>query len=134
MCGNTQEGHSYFHLVNGRMQSFIDTDNYEAQTWTEQVSGMDTENSDDSANLNQPELFFEKVTIYPNPNNGTMHISSKIPYNKVKIFDYAGALVFESNVHETDFTVENLSIVSGIYFVEVHSINGVNRQRISVQR
>lgn len=133
LCGNIQHGETYFHLVNGRMQSFSDNDNYEAQTWTEQVSGMDSEDPIDLANLNQPELVLEKVTIYPNPNNGTMHINSRTPFEMVRIFDYAGTLVFESNVNKTDFTIENHLLASGIYFVEVSSINGVHRQRISVQ-
>ena len=89
-----------------------------AQTWGNQIPNYSLE---------------EVSTIYPNPNNGTMHISSMIPFEMVRIFDYAGTLVFESNVNKTDFTIENHLLASGIYFVEVSSINGVHRQRISVQ-
>ncbi len=62
----------------------------------------------------------DKVTIYPNPTNNLLTISSKGSLKQVVIFDSFGKLIVTSNSPEIDMS--NLS--NGLYFLSIELENG----------
>ncbi len=66
------------------------------------------------------------VSVYPNPFQDILNIDSKSIISKVEIFNTAGQKLIQSK--ETKIPTQNL--ISGIYFVKVHTNKGVETIKI----
>ena len=67
-----------------------------------------------------------EIKIYPNPmsNNGNSVIESTYPIDKLEILDGLGRTVFISeNIHVRSFSLVNMDIPAGVYYVRVHQDN-----------
>ncbi len=89
-------------------------------------------NSNTSAcdNLGVEEFGISDVKIYPNPTTNVVNIQSSFPIDKIELFSTLGALVkvvIESN------TIELNDVMSGIYFMSIHSKNEKTTKRIIKQ-
>jgi len=74
-------------------------------------------------------------TIYPNPNNGQFTIEladMQTPNADVKIVNTRGQVIWKSALVDGILEV-NTTIPAGVYFVEIHSENAIDKQRIVVQ-
>lgn len=133
MCGNKQKHHNFVHLHNGRMQGIDENDIYDAQFLTEQLSNGDGEHQTDLSASKTNDVFLESVNIFPNPSDGIINVTSLFPFQMLKILDYKGSVVYESNVHQTRLVLDNELFASGIYIVEVYFKNSVRREKIVIQ-
>lgn len=58
-------------------------------------------------------------TIYPNPANGILHISSGIKSEEVQIFNSNGKLVKSLALNSTQTTIDISSLKKGLYFINI---------------
>lgn len=59
-----------------------------------------------------------KVTVYPNPTNGMIHIESDVELSNVTIYNAFGQLVKVMNTSGIKYDVDLSAFSSGIYFIE----------------
>lgn len=69
------------------------------------------------------------TSVYPNPANSELNISSNTQIEKVEIFNLTGMLLSSSNKNKINIS----DMGSGIYFVKVYSENGVATQKFIKQ-
>ncbi len=77
-----------------------------------------------SCNLSVEDLRLEKLTIYPNPSEGTFFFNGILPEDKIVITDVFGRII-------SNYTGENtsLSVSSGTYIIRIQSKSGKEVQR-----
>jgi hypothetical protein len=63
-------------------------------------------------------------SIYPNPNNGIVNISSDKQVSYVKIYNMIGNLVFEEKSYKTNSIINIQNFMNGIYFLELEFEDG----------
>ncbi|MFA5556474.1 MAG: BspA family leucine-rich repeat surface protein [Flavobacteriaceae bacterium] len=70
------------------------------------------------------------ISVYPNPTNGILHISSKenIIIEEVKIYNLQGRELFGSVQHLETISIENLS--AGIYLMNIKTNQGVISKKV----
>ena len=68
------------------------------------------------------------IIISPNPTSGIVEIKSKIPIEKVNVFDFSGRLVLESFNQKIDLSNYN----SGVYFLKIETSKGVSIKKIII--
>ena len=71
-----------------------------------------------------------KVSIYPNPTNGTWNINSTTEIRKVVLFDILGNRVFTSVPNAMQATIDATSFRSGVYFAKIESVNGIKTLKL----
>lgn len=81
------------------------------QAWTIMVTGI----NDGVASM---------VALYPNPVKDVLTITSSSAISEVKIFDALGKAVMVENVNKAETTVDMSSLSSGIYIVNVTTVDG----------
>jgi hypothetical protein len=70
------------------------------------------------------------ITIYPNPSNSEVNISSENIINSIEIFNSLGQRVYQSVVNSNTKTIDISSFVNGVYILGVITDNGVIRKKI----
>jgi len=70
------------------------------------------------------------ITLYPNPTNSEVNISSENIINSIEIFNSLGQRVYYSMVNSTDKVIDISSFVNGVYILGVNTENGVIRKKI----
>lgn len=81
-----------------------------------------TVNVTDALSVNGNDL--NTVSIYPNPVNDMLYLSSRNTIEQVSIHNILGQLVIEKKVHALDIEVNTSSLESGVYLVNVQSEYG----------
>ena len=73
------------------------------------------------------------VSVYPNPNNGSFHLSFTNAYNqaKVNLTNSIGQTIFSDVITSKDYTVEGLS--NGVYLLIIELENEVISKKVVVQ-
>lgn len=67
---------------------------------------------------------FEGVNIYPNPVNNQLFIECDVHISSLKIIDIAGKDYYnKDNINKTDYLLNTSLLGSGIYFIEITSVN-----------
>ncbi len=75
----------------------------------------------DPTNLSTTSSISQKVSIYPNPNNGSFTITLKNDFtkkNSIEIYDLLGHLLRNQNFDNNE-TINNLNLTTGIYFAKI---------------
>lgn len=69
----------------------------------------------------------DKISIYPNPNNGTFTITLLEPTNSVRVEVYTslGALVYKNAIVNQQTAINLTNQTSGLYFIKVLNDNGI---------
>jgi len=70
------------------------------------------------------------ITLYPNPTNSEVNISSENIINSIEIFNSLGQRVYQSMVNSTEKVIDISSFVNGVYILGVITDNGVIRKKI----
>ena len=70
------------------------------------------------------------ITIYPNPTNSEVNISSENIINSIEIFNSLGQRVYYSVVNSMEKTIDISSFTNGVYILGVNTENGVIRKKI----
>ena len=78
----------------------------------------------------------QTLIIYPNPNNGNIHITSTIPLNNatITITDLNGKVIlYKRDENGTDFHIPFNEPANGVYFLEVINDKIKSRTKIIKQ-
>jgi len=70
------------------------------------------------------------ITLYPNPTNSEVNISSENIINSIEIFNSLGQRVYQSVVNFKEKVIDISSFVNGVYILGVNTENGVIRKKI----
>ena len=70
------------------------------------------------------------ISIYPNPTNSEVNISSENIINSIEIFNSLGQRVYYSVVNSTEKIIDISSFTNGVYILGVNTENGVIRKKI----
>ena len=70
------------------------------------------------------------ITLYPNPTNSEVNISSQNIINSIEIFNSLGQRVYQSVVNSMEKVIDISSFVNGVYILGVNTENGVIRKKI----
>jgi len=75
----------------------------------------------------------ESAIMFPNPATDVLFIDSKNEILNLKVVNTAGQVIYNENINllKTQLKVNNLQ--TGIYFVQVETINGISTQKIIVK-
>ena len=75
----------------------------------------------------------ESAIMFPNPATDILYIDSKNKILNLKVVNTVGQVVYNENVNllKTQLQLNNLQ--SGIYFVQVETINGISTQKIIIK-
>lgn len=88
-----------------------------------------TEVVEDTSSVSVPSLN-NLISVYPNPTNGILHLSSKenIIIEEVKIYNLQGRELFGSTTNQQTINIENLS--AGIYLMNIKTNQGSISKRV----
>lgn len=69
-------------------------------------------------------------TIFPNPAENEVKISSQSEFNKIEMIDLSGKVVHEMEVPKThNIQIDLSELINGIYFVKVSDLNGNSQMK-----
>jgi hypothetical protein len=106
---------SYLQLINNSL------DNNLATSWTASSSPLSTDNFG-VENI--------KISIYPNPSNNTLFISSSITFHKIEIVDVFGKLITSEIITANSISTNISGLANGIYLLKVHTDFGLKTEKI----
>ena len=80
------------------------------------------------------ENIINDFTIYPNPANGRIKISSKnnLHINTIKIFSIVGKNVHYINNYRSEIELDLTHLTSGVYFVDISTDEGTISKRLII--
>ena len=86
-----------------------------------------TENISVAANL---------LNISPNPSSGnfTFQSSVEFPMERIQIFNVSGALLYETQVENSQFTLNDIGLPRGMYLAKIRFEDGIATKKIVVER
>ena len=65
------------------------------------------------------------VLIFPNPANNVLNIKSGQPFERVKITNLLGQVLYNAKITKSDFSIDISSYNSGIYFIRLEGKQGM---------
>jgi len=74
-----------------------------------------------------------EISIYPNPANDMLKISSENMMSQVRIMNHLGQMVFNREMSGTEFTMNISGFQSGVYFVEIMTETGKLTQKLVIE-
>jgi len=91
------------------------------------VSTTSTENVSAAASI---------LNVSPNPSNGyfTFESSPAFPMERIQIFNVSGALMYETVVANTQFTLNDVDLSGGMYFAKIRFEDGIATKKIIVEK
>ena len=93
------------------------------------VGGTTTSTEDVSAAANL-------LNISPNPSNGNFIFDSSPEFlmESIQIFNVSGALLYETKVDNTQFTLNDIGLSGGMYFAKIRFEDGIATKKIVVEK
>lgn len=76
------------------------------------------------------------LNISPNPSSGyfTFESSPEFPMERIQIFNVSGALLYETRVDNTQFTLNDIGLTGGMYIAKISFEDGIATKKIVVER
>jgi len=79
------------------------------------------------------ELDANSISLYPNPAQNRVNITSSQEVTQISVFNYVGQLVYTSDLeNETIITLNTTSYENGVYIIRLQSENGVITKRVVI--
>lgn len=75
----------------------------------------------------------EFVAVYPNPANDFLRINTNGNLNSIRIMNLVGQIIYESQIQNSNTTINISDFESGVYFIQVETTNGTTTQKIVIQ-
>ena len=85
---------------------------------------------EDPLSLDETVTLDAAVTVYPNPSNSTMYITTKVALSSLELYDVTGKLLLKKE-KETN-SIDTGSLNSGVYFLVLHSNNEKTVKKVFV--
>ena len=84
----------------------------------------------------EPAVDANRIQVSPNPSSGelTFQSSPLFPIERIKIYNVSGALMYEQQVENDQFTVDDIGLSSGIFFAKIQFEDGVATKKITISR
>ena len=74
------------------------------------------------------------ANLYPNPATSVVNINTNFVISNVKVINYVGQVIFETNPAQEGFQINTSNLVSGMYFVQIESNEGyVITKRLTIK-
>ena len=80
--------------------------------------------------LNKIELEDNSITLYPNPTNKEVNISSENIINSIEVFNSLGQKINQTNVKQNEKTLDINSFSKGVYIIGVNTDKGYIRKKL----
>ncbi|MGE0561142.1 MAG: M1 family aminopeptidase [Flavobacteriales bacterium] len=108
----------------------IDSVFFDPDLWILSKNNSLTFDTTTSVKLNTEEL---DITIFPNPTNGKVTISTDIPYHNIKIYNILGEQIFVLKTKNTTlkYELDISGFKKGIYIIEIGFEKHVVRKKVS---
>ncbi len=95
--------------------------------WNEEIITNTTYNINETLGLQTPEII---STIYPNPTDQFITVRSVNELQKVTLLDLSGKTLQQISDAGTEFILDLTAQPAGLYFLEVQTTNGTQRNRV----
>ena len=76
------------------------------------------------------EKFVEAISIYPNPSNNFITVSSPLDITALKLYSVEGKLLRNYKVNSTEVTIEKDKLSEGLYFMEIEINNQLVKKSV----
>ena len=73
--------------------------------------------------------FENSISIYPNPTNSFVNLTSRHVMESIKIFDIQGRLIVQKVLNTTQTSINISNYENGVYFIEANSPSGSMTER-----
>jgi len=83
--------------------------------------------------IGEIEVTPETTRIFPNPATDVLSISSNSNLRHVRMLNHLGQIVYNSDLSGTTFTLNTSNFPSGLYFVEITTLEGVTTQKLIIK-
>ena len=75
----------------------------------------------------------EEIVIYPNPANDIININSNSNVSNVKVLNYLGQTIDNTNVNGMNVIINTSTYDAGIYFIQIETEKGISTQKIIIE-
>ena len=79
------------------------------------------------------ELAEQGINLFPNPVRNTLYVENSDLINDLRIFDLTGRMIFSQVVNDNATSINVSEFKTGVYIMQVMTVNGVVSKRFSVQ-
>ncbi len=86
-----------------------------------------------AAGVNETTANLNRLTVWPNPTNATIHVSAGEKILNVSIFDMEGKLVYEAKHNDTQYQADLSNLKEGLYILQTEHASSINRTKILVK-
>jgi alpha-tubulin suppressor-like RCC1 family protein len=132
--GKTTATSLYCSFINNKNLSCIKVDNvaFSNQNWSKIKDATAIYSS--TCTLGIEDLIFDKITLYPNPTKGQLHINNVV-LEKVTVYDALGKLVKTTSFTSgsNDNTINLTGLPKGIYYLYLQSQGITTTRKIAVE-
>jgi hypothetical protein len=74
------------------------------------------------------------ANLYPNPATNVVNVNTNFVISNVKVINYVGQVIYESNPAQENFQINTSNLVSGMYFVQIENNEGyVITKRLTIK-
>lgn len=73
---------------------------------------------------------FNKISLYPNPTSGIIHIQSEVEINSVEIINALGKAIFSKETRGQNIEINLRDFPTGLYFVRVKTDSGTGVEKL----
>jgi hypothetical protein len=74
------------------------------------------------------------ISVFPNPANSIISIQSNAPIHQIELVNMLGAIVLNEKTDASNLKVDVSQQNSGMYFLRLHTENGVETRKINISR
>jgi hypothetical protein len=104
---------------------------YVTAVYDEGESGASNEVTEVITSIN--DMNANVFSMYPNPANAQLNISSSVEVSSVRIMNYAGQLVYTNAVSGTELQIYTSEFAAGIYVIQLETTEGVSSQKLIIE-
>ena len=80
--------------------------------------------------LNDIDLNDNSITLYPNPTNNQVNISSESIINSIEVFNSLGQRIYQTNVKSRENIIDINSLSKGVYIIGVSTDKGYIKKKL----
>ena len=114
------------HIINS---GYYDQENDEAY-FVSRLSGIYQLKLDEGGTNALSHLVEENLRVYPNPVSDRLNIELASLAKNVQVIDVSGRIIFSEDLESSSFSLDLSSFNSGIYFLRIETLNGVQNRKI----
>ncbi len=73
-----------------------------------------------------------EVSLFPNPASEQLNLISNYNIKRIKVLNFAGQIIFNNVLNESNPTINISEFESGIYFIEIETDKGITTKKVSI--